>query len=135
MYSVINMVDNNSLVLGKKLKELRKSFCMTQDQIAELLQMSRTSFSKYENGAANPPLAVMRKLAKIYGVSIEYLIHDDITSIELNEAKTDHQPDPNNLAEYFAQLTPEERMLIMKLRLMDIDKKKAFLSKLDDDEE
>ncbi len=126
---------DNKLVLGNKLKELRKNFCMTQDEIAEILDMSRTSFSKYENGAANPPLSVMRKLAKIYNVPIEYLIHDESTSITLNEAKTDHEPDPNNLVYYFSQLTPEERKLIMKLRLMQNDKKQEIIDKVNDDEE
>ncbi len=127
------MADNNSLILAKKLKDLRKSFGITQDEIAQLLNMSRTSFSKYENGAANPPLAVLRKLAKLYNVQIEYLIHDDKTTLTLNEADTDTEPDPDNLVFYFSQLTDEERQLILKLRLMDEEKKKSFLKQVNDE--
>ena len=48
---VIAMAEKKKIPLADKLKELRKNFCMTQDDIAELLDMSRTTFSKYENGA------------------------------------------------------------------------------------
>ncbi len=108
---------------------------MTQDDIAEILGMSRTSFSKYENGAANPPLAVLRKLAKIYNVEIEYLIHDDKTLLVLNEAKTDEEPDPENLVRYFSQLTPDERNLIIRFRLLENEKKNEILKQVIDSEE
>ena len=81
--------------LGKKLLKLRKEFKMTQDDVANILGMSRTSFSKYENGIANPPLQVMRKLASIYNVGLEYLIFDDNTSIKLNDPNEEDVNSPN----------------------------------------
>ena len=78
------MSEEFSFVLAKKLKELRKSVCMTQDDVAMLIGMNRTSFSKYENGAANPPLAVLRKLAKLYAVPCvrSYKYRTDVCSGE-----------------------------------------------------
>lgn len=128
-------MNEKNLVLGNKLKELRKSFGMTQDDIAELLEMSRTSFSKYENGAANPPLAVMRKLSAIYNVPIEYLIHDEHNVMVFNTNKDGEEPDPNNLVKYFSELTVEERKLIMKMRLMEKVKKDKFIKMINNDEE
>ncbi|MCQ2484405.1 MAG: helix-turn-helix domain-containing protein [Clostridia bacterium] len=107
--------------VGEKLKELRADCHMTQDDIAELLNMSRTSFSKYENGAANPPLNVLRKLSAIYNVPIEYLIHDEITSIRLNNGKNETEPDVEEALKGFSDLTREEKMLVMKLRLKGSD--------------
>lgn len=124
------MSESNKNDLSVKLKELRNAFCMTQDEVAEVLGMSRTSFSKYENGATFPPLNVMRKLSKIYNVPIEYLIHDNDTFLVLNDSKTSEEPDPDNLAAFFSQLTPEERIVIMKLRLMDKEQKSGFINKL-----
>lgn len=118
--------------LSVKLRELRHAFCMTQDEVAEVLGMSRTSFSKYENGASLPPLNVMRKLSKVYNVPIEYLIHDSESVTVLNDGKNREEPDVNNLAASFAQLTPEERLIIMKLRLMNKDQKDEFLKNLND---
>lgn len=107
--------------VGEKLKELRVNCQMTQDDIAELLVMSRTSFSKYENGAANPPLNVLRKLSAIYNVPIEYLIHDEIISIHLNDGGNETEPDIEDVVKGFSDLTRDEKMLIMKLRLKGKD--------------
>lgn len=124
------MSEINKNDLSYKLKELRNAFCMTQDEVAEVLGMSRTSFSKYENGATFPPLNVMRKLSKIYNVPIEYLIHDNDNFLVLNDGKNSEEPDPDNLVSHFAQLTPEERTVIMKLRLLDKEQKTEILEKL-----
>lgn len=124
------------MTLSEKLKDLRKRACMTQDDIAEVLDMNRTSFSKYENGAATPPLAVMRKLAKIYSVPLEYLIHDEQPFYVLNESTAeDVEREKSDDVFNFAQLTPAERKLIMKMRLMTDDKKKALINSIEDDEE
>lgn len=119
--------------VGEKLKELRVNCHMTQDDIAELLDMSRTSFSKYENGAANPPLNVLRKLSAIYNVPIEYLIHDEITSILLNNEGNETEPDVEDVLKGFSDLTREEKMLIMKLRLKGSDAIKKFDKLLDEE--
>lgn len=119
--------------VGEKLKELRVNCHMTQDDIAELLDMSRTSFSKYENGAANPPLNVLRKLSAIYNVPIEYLIHDEITSIRLNNEGNETEPDVEDVLKGFSDLTREEKMLIMKLRLKGSDAIKKFDKLLDEE--
>lgn len=128
------MIEKNNMTLATKLKDLRKNYCMTQDGIAELLGMSRTSFSKYENGAANPPLAVLRKLAAIYNVPIEYLIHDEQATLILNSNDDNVEPDLENPLKYFSQLTPDERMLILKLRLMQKEEKESIIRKINSDE-
>lgn len=120
------------MTVGEKLKNLRQHYKMTQDDIAELLSMSRTSFSKYENGAANPPLNVLRKLSAIYKVPIEYLIHDEQTNLVFNDEKNTDEPNIENAVNYFSDLTREEKMLIMKLRLKGSE---AIKKLLDDTEE
>ena len=133
---VIIMVERKIMSLADKLKELRKNFCMTQDDIAELLDMSRTTFSKYENGAANPPLSVLRKLSAIYNVPIEYLIHDEPSSkMILNSGTEDKVPEEESAFQYFSQLTKEERMLILKLRLMKKEKKAELMRKIESEDE
>lgn len=129
-------MEKKSMTLSEKLKELRKRACMTQDDIAEVLEMNRTSFSKYENGASTPPLAVLRKLAKIYSVPLEYLIHDEQPFIVLNESTVEDVEREKNEAVYnFAQLSPEERKLIMKMRLLSDEKKKEIFHSIEDNDE
>lgn len=119
--------------VGEKLKDLRIFYKMTQDDIAELLDMSRTSFSKYENGASNPPLNVLRKLSAIYNVPIEYLIHDEFTSLDFNDDGNSAAPDLEEAIRGFSDLTRDEKMLIMKIRLKGADKLKELEKILNED--
>lgn len=124
------MTNEINMSLADKLKKLRKDFCMTQDEVAELLDMSRTSFSKYENGAANPPLRVLRKLAAIYNVPIDFLIQDEQNMLILNS-----NPDiADESLMYFSQLSAEERNLILRLRLMTKEDKDNLLKHLTPDD-
>ena len=124
------MTNEINMSLADKLKKLRKDFCMTQDEVAELLDMSRTSFSKYENGAANPPLRVLRKLAAIYNVPIDVLIQDEQNMLILNS-----NPDiADESLMYFSQLSAEERNLILRLRLMTKEDKDNLLKPLTHDD-
>jgi len=125
---------NEKKTVGEKLRELRAFYKMTQDDIAEILGMSRTSFSKYENGAANPPLNMLRKFSAIYNVPIEYLIHDEISSITFNDGGNDEEPDLETAIRGFSDLTRDEKMIIMKLRLKGTDALK-MLEKLLGEEE
>lgn len=128
------MSEEFSFVLAKKLKELRKSVCMTQDDVAMLLGMNRTSFSKYENGAANPPLAVLRKLAKLYAVPLESLIVDDVSKNFVNSADTDEllgDFDIKDISMFFSKLTPDERMIILKMRMLNDEDRNKVLDLID----
>lgn len=127
------MLQEKNMNLPNKLKNLRKEFGMTQDELAELLGMSRTSFSKYENGAANPPLNVMRKLAAIFNVPIEYLIHDEQKNLVLN-SNPDAYDNDSDSSKYFTQLTDEERKLVLRFRLMNEEDKESFLEPLNLDD-
>lgn len=115
--------------LGKKLLKLRKEFKMTQDDVANILGMSRTSFSKYENGIASPPLQVMRKLASIYNVGLEYLIFDDNTSIKFNDPNEEDVNSPNAAVSKITDLRPIEKEIVGKFRTLPIEKKKEFVEK------
>ena len=58
----------------KRLRDLREDRDMNQTQVAKLLGMSQTGYSKYETGENDVPTAVLIKLARFYGTSIDYLL-------------------------------------------------------------
>lgn len=60
----------------KRLKILRKNNKFTQKFIAKQLNISISSYSKYETGKNSIPAHVLSILAKFYGTSIDYLIGD-----------------------------------------------------------
>ena len=60
--------------LGEVLKDHRTRCSMTQEFVAESLNVSRQAVSKWENGTADPSTSNLLKLAKLYGISPEDLI-------------------------------------------------------------
>lgn len=59
--------------LNSKLINLRKIKGYTQSDIAEILNISRSTLSKYETGSLIPSVKNLKKLAKLYKVSLDYL--------------------------------------------------------------
>ena len=56
------------------LKELRRDRHITQRQMGELLGISQSSYSDYENGLRNMPLTMLDFLADILGTSTDYIL-------------------------------------------------------------
>ncbi len=57
-----------------RLRDLREDRDMNQTQVAKVLGMSQTGYSKYETGENDVPTRVLIMLARFYGVSIDYLL-------------------------------------------------------------
>lgn len=53
------------------LKQLRKELKLTQEELAEKLELSISYYVKLENGFMNPSYKVMKSLKKIYGDRID----------------------------------------------------------------
>lgn len=121
------MNNSSNTPLGKKLLNLRKEYKMTQNDVAEILGMSRTSFSKYENGIANPPLQVLRKIAAIYNVGLEYLIFDENTLIRLNDPLNEDDETAEVPFSKITDLKPIEKEIIGKFRTFSDEEKTEFI--------
>lgn len=121
------MNNSSNTPLGKKLLNLRKEYKMTQNDVAEILGMSRTSFSKYENGIANPPLQVLRKIAAIYNVGLEYLIFDENTLIRLNDPLNEDDEAAEVPFSKIIDLKPIEKEIIGKFRTLSDEEKTEFI--------
>lgn len=57
-----------------RLKDLRKDRDLLQKDIAQILNMSQTGYSKYEVGTNDIPTDILKKLASYYDTSIDYLL-------------------------------------------------------------
>ena len=67
------------MTLGEKLSKLRKEYNYTQEQLADILGVSRQSISKLESDIAYPETDKLIKLGKLYECSMDYLLNEDIT--------------------------------------------------------
>ncbi len=59
--------------LGKKIQKLRKAKGLTQEEMAEKINISRTHMGHIEQGRKAPSLKVMNKMAKLLGVKVQDL--------------------------------------------------------------
>ncbi len=61
--------------IGKKLKELRKSYNYTQEQLAMRLNISRVNYTRYESGKVRPDYETLLLLADFYDISLDELFN------------------------------------------------------------
>lgn len=61
----------------EKLQELRKNRGLTQEELAEVLCVSRTAISKWESGRGYPNIDSLKAIAKFFGVTIDELLSGD----------------------------------------------------------
>ena len=64
-------------MLSEKLYKLRKNSGLSQEQLAEQLNVSRQAISKWESGTAVPESEKLITISNYFGVSVDYLLKDD----------------------------------------------------------
>ena len=75
--------------IGEKLQELRKNKGLTQEELAELLYVSRTAVSKWESGRGYPNIDSLKEISKYFSVSIDDLLSGEkLISIAEKENKS-----------------------------------------------
>lgn len=74
---------------NEKLQTLRKQKGLTQEELAEILFVSRTAVSKWESGRGYPSIDSLKAIAKFFSVTIDELLsNDEILTIAEEETKT-----------------------------------------------
>ena len=62
------------MTFGDRLSALRRASQHTQEQLAELLEVTRQSVSRWESGLAYPETEKLIRIASLYGVTVDYLL-------------------------------------------------------------
>jgi len=76
------------MTLGEKITKLRKENNHTQEQLAEILGVSRQSVSKWESDSAYPETDKLVALGELYDCSMDYLLKEDVESERSTAPKT-----------------------------------------------
>jgi len=77
--------------IGEKIAKARKNENYTQDQLAELLEVSRQTISKWESDLAFPETSKVAKLADILKVSCDYLLKEnEVSTVEATMSSTNN---------------------------------------------
>ena len=90
------------MTLGDKLAKLRKERNYTQEELADLLHVSRQAVSKWESDLAYPETDKLLQLGKLYDCSMDYLLKD------IPDAATTNDNELNSAAEAEKGLRPKK---------------------------
>lgn len=104
-----------------KLKMLRLEKGMTQGEIADELGISRGCLANYETGKRSPDGDMLKKLAQVLNVSIDFLMTgSDVRSVTLNEEELKVYTKANEkLKEYGDIINLNEVNVISRIQLVD----------------
>ncbi len=96
------------MILADKIIKLRKQYTWSQEELAEKLNVSRQSVSKWESGNSIPDLNKIILMGELFGVSMDYLIKDEIE--ELEGAREDVEPGVTKISLEEAQSYVENKV-------------------------
>ncbi|WP_213655986.1 helix-turn-helix domain-containing protein [Paenibacillus vini] len=68
----------------KRIRDLREDRDLTQQQLADRLNISQATYSRYESGNLDVPSSVLIRLSEFYNVSIDYILGQTDISKRLN---------------------------------------------------
>ena len=77
------------MILADKIIRLRKKNGWSQEELAEKMEVSRQAVSKWESAQAIPDLERILSLARLFGVSTDYLLKDEMESEEFTADETE----------------------------------------------
>lgn len=65
------------MTLGQKLKEIRKRFGLSQESLAEIMNVSRQAITKWETDEGLPDVSNLQELSKVFNLTVDYLLDND----------------------------------------------------------
>lgn len=98
--------------VGKTIKSIREEKGLTQQQIAELVHMHRSNYSKVESGERELSVAAVNKVAKYFGMTMDELVNFDG---KMPDEVTIEDKSLMEQVKLIAELEPEEKNMIFKL--------------------
>jgi len=80
------MMDKSAFI-GENLKILRKNKKISQEELSKKLDLTRSTYSGYENSAAEPSLDTLIKIADFYGLSLDNLLRKNLSELSEREVE------------------------------------------------
>ena len=71
--------------LGKKILELRKKENLSQEQLAEKINVTRQTISKWELNETTPDIKQAKELSRLFKISLDELTENDITTLVMQK--------------------------------------------------
>jgi len=97
-------------------KELRKKRNLTQEKLAQKLNLTQTAISKWEKEIAFPDIMTLKKIADFFNVSVDYLLGNDTTLAQTNNGTVSPE-DAKDI--WFATLATDDQETINLYLMLD----------------
>lgn len=104
---------------SEKLQTLRKENKLSQEKLADMLDVSRQAVSKWESGQTYPEMDKLLTMCKIFGCSLDELTNDEITDIGGNNK---NKNTTSNLVDEVLEIINRTCKVFRKLQFKDITK-------------
>lgn len=103
---------------GERLRSLRRQAKLTQQAVADYLQIHRTTYTKYETRCVTPDQEGLVRLATLFGVTVDYLLgRPELESVTAQLVDGDPQ----------LQLTEQEIQLVLAYRKLSSEQRLEIL--------
>ena len=110
-------------ILAFRLKQLRQAYRMTQKQVAQILNLDRSTYAYYETATTCPDYGTLVRLAKMYRVSADYLLGmEDSPEVQTAVSAQEKTGVP------LAAATLEEKQCLFTFRMMTPEEQQELLS-------
>ena len=105
---------------GQRLRALRQQCKLTQQAVADHLQIHRTTYNKYEAGNVTPDQQGLVRLAEVFGVTVDHLLG-------CNDDPTAHLADAEKKE---MALTLQEKTLVQMFRQLDSHQQEELVARI-----
>ncbi len=106
-------------MVKQMLKKVRKEHRLTQEDVAKILGIDRTTYTFYETGKTSPSITTLVTLSNLYNCTVGYLAGVEDNNPRFKRKQTEisaSDPDP------IARLSKEEQLAVMYFRLVPDEK-------------
>lgn len=110
-------------MLLRQIRVIRIQNNLTQQQLADVLGVSRSTYCGYESGRRNPDIEVLSKLSKFYRLPVNRFFEDVLPEFVHDPSFYNCQKDMR----YVSQLSPLERQFITNFRMLTKAQKKELI--------
>lgn len=118
------------MTLSQNLKKLRQNIGYTQQQVADALNIERSTYTYYETGKTTPDISTIIKLSKIFNVSyVDILENEDINRNRVRDASSEQNMlQKNSIITGTFDLTKKEKTLLACFRVLPEEFREELIS-------
>lgn len=121
-------------MLSKKLRKFRENSGYTQQQVADALNIDRSTYSYYELGKTTPDIHTLVALAKIFNITISDLLDESPEAVRVKDPAAENKLVRKNDSLIY-ELSKDEKQLIIYYRLLKPETQACLINHLQEESE